>query len=189
MSDKISSSEYMPAGKSGFYCFISNDNDNIYIDMKVEDSKIQNRILTEGLTIWINMEGREEKKLGIRFPLGSQNNLLAMANTIEILGFINEQQRRFPAENPDNFRGSIKIDAAGTLFYKMVMPVVKLPVRNAKKGIGASPFSLGIEYGSGPETNNRVENRGPAPSYAHKKAKSAGSGLHWIKNIKLATSK
>jgi hypothetical protein len=61
MSDKISGSEYMPVGKSGFYCFISNDNDNIYVDMKVEDSKIQNRILTEGLTIWINMEGREEK--------------------------------------------------------------------------------------------------------------------------------
>ena|SRR5450759_4923698 len=73
LSEKIESSDFMPVGKSGFYCLISNDIDNVYIDIKVEDRKIQNRILTEGLTIWLNMDGREEKKMGIRFPLGSQN--------------------------------------------------------------------------------------------------------------------
>ena len=211
-SDKIESSYYMPAGKSGLYCFISNDNDNMYIDMKVEDRKIQKRILTEGLTIWINMDAREEKKMGIRFPLGSRNqagrkktgqeentparaesieNLLTMANTIEILGFISEQQRRFPAENRDSFRGSVKLDEGGNLYYKLIMPVAKLPLRNSRDSHGAMPFILGIEYGSLPVTNKSDVNRGPAPSSMFHSGSSGkgGSELIWIKDVRLATSK
>lgn len=211
-SDKIESSYYMPAEKSGLYCFISNDNDNVYIDMKVENRKIQKRILTEGLTIWINMDAREEKKMGIRFPLGSRNqpgrkkaeheentptqaesieNLLPMANTIEILGFISEQQRHFPAENRDSFRGSVKLDEGGKLFYKLIMPVTKLPLRNSRDGHGAVPFNLGIEYGSLPVTNKSEVNRGPAPSSIFHSGSSGkgGSELIWIKDVRLATSK
>ena len=210
--DKIESSDYMPAGKSGLYCFISNDNDNVYIDMKIEDRKIQSRILAEGLTIWINMEGREEKKMGIRFPLGSQNqpgrkktepeektpaqaesieNLLAMANTIEILGFLSEQQRHFPAENRDSFRGSVKSDEGGKLYYKLIMPVAKLPLRNSRDGHGAMPFILGIEYGSLSVTNKSGINRGPAPSsiFHSRSSGMGGSELIWIKDVRLATSK
>jgi hypothetical protein len=85
------------------------------------------------------MNGKEERKMGVRFPMGSQNqgnhrksdhteteqyqdisliSLLAQANTIEILGFTSEQQRHFPSENRDNFRGSVKLDEKGTLIYK-----------------------------------------------------------------------
>jgi hypothetical protein len=211
-SDKIESCYYMPAGRTGIYCFISNDNDNVYIDMKVEDRKIQNRILTEGLTIWINMDGREEKKMGIRFPLGSRNqpgrkkseheenspprtesmeNLLTMANTIEILGFISEQQRRFPSENRDSFRGSVILDEKGNLYYKLIMPVAKLPLRNSRDGHGSVPFNLGIEYGYLPVTNKSEVNRGPAPSSIFHSGSSGkgGSELIWIKDVRLATSK
>jgi len=212
LSEKIESSDFMPVGKSGFYCLISNDIDNVYIDIKVEDRKIQNRILTEGLTIWLNMDGREEKKMGIRFPLGSQNqpgrkkteheestqtraesieNLLSMANTIEILGFISEQQRRFPSENRDSFRGSVKLEEGGKLYYKLIMPVAKLPLRNARDGHGAMPFILGIEYGSLPVTNKSGVNRGPAPSSIFHPGSSGRGGpeLIWIKDVRLATSK
>jgi hypothetical protein len=212
LNDKIESSDYLPVGKSGLYCLISNDNDNVYIDMKVEDRKIQNRILTEGLTIWINMDGREEKKMGIRFPLGSLNqpgrkktepdenstprtesveNLLSMANTIEILGFISEQQRRFPSENRDSFRGSVKLEEGGILYYKLIMPLAKLPMRNSRDSRGAMPFILGIEYGSLPLTNKTGVNRGPAPSsiFHSGSAGKGGSELIWIKDVRLATSR
>ena len=212
LNDKIESSDYLPVGKSGLYCLISNDNDNVYIDMKVEDRKIQNRILTEGLTIWINMDGREEKKMGIRFPLGSRNqpgrkktehgenspsraesveNLLSMANTIEILGFISEQQRRFPSENHDSFRGSVKMEEGGKLYYKLIIPLAKLPMRNSRGSHGAMPFILGIEYGSLPATNKSGVNRGPAPSSIFHSGSSGkgGSELIWIKDVRLATSK
>jgi hypothetical protein len=198
--------------KTKLYCFLSNDNNNIYIDMKVADQEIQNRILKEGLTIWISMDGKEVKKMGVRFPIGSQNqgvhkkadlsennksqegNLvtpLSLANTIELIGFTNEQARHFPSENYDNFRGSVKYDEKGTLYYKMIMPIAKLPVRNSRDGHGAMPFILGIEYGSLAMTNQSGENRGPAPSSVfHSRSSGTGaSELHWITDIKLATSK
>jgi hypothetical protein len=212
VSDKIEASDYQLIRKTKLYCFLSNDNDNIYIDMKVEDQGIQNRILKKGLTIWISMDGKEVKKMGVRFPIGSQNqgvhkkpdlsenntnqegNLvtpLSLANTIELIGFTNEQERHFPSENYDNFRGSVKYDEEGTLYYKMIMPIAKLPVRNSREGHGAMPFILGIEYGSLAMTNQSGENRGPAPSSIfHSHSSGAGeSELHWINNVRLATSK
>jgi len=212
LSDKIESSDYQLIRKVRLYYFISNDYDNLYIDIKVDDPGVQQRILKEGLTLWIDMNGTEVKKMGIRFPLGSKNQtahwktdsiesnpeqdgsltgLLAMANTIEITGFINEQQRRFPSENRDSFRGSVKFDEKRILHYKMIMPLAKLPVRNAKEGHSARPFNLGIEYGSLPSANQSGVNRGPAPtSIFHSKPAGGGTAeLFWIKDVKLATSK
>jgi hypothetical protein len=210
--DKIESADYQPVRKLGLSCFISNDNDNIYIDIKVDNSKIQHRILTEGMTIWVNMDGQEIKKMGIKFPLGSKNqpahknprqsenntageesidNLILMANTIEIIGFIGEQQRRFPSENHDSFRGSVKYEDGGVLFYKLILPVAKLPLRNSRDGHGAMPFNLGIELGSLNLANTSGPSRGPAPkSIFHSgSAGRGGSELIWIKDIRLATSK
>ena len=210
--DKIESADYMPVRNSGLSCFISNDNDNIYINIKVDNRKIQHRILTEGMTIWVNMDGQEVKKMGIRFPLGSKNqsgrknpvhdenttaneesmdNLILMANTIEIVGFISEQQRRFPSENHDSFRGSVKLEDGAVLYYKLIIPVAKLPMRNSRDGHGAMPFNLGIEYGSLTETKNSGPNRGPAPNsiFHSGSAGRGGSDLIWIRDVRLATSR
>ena len=212
LRDKIEPSDYRATGKSGLSCFLSNDNDKIYVDIKVDDRKIQNRILTEGMTIWVNMDRQEVKKMGIRFPLGSQSqsgrktsvhnenaaahaesidDLLLMANTIEIIGFISEQQRRFPSENHDSFRGSVKFEDGDVLYYKLIIPVAKLPLRNSRDGRGAMPFILGIEYGSLTVTNNSGPKRGPAPkSIFHSgSAGRGGSELIWIKDVRLATSR
>jgi len=211
-SDKVEASDYQLIRKSKLYYFLSNDNDNMYVDIKVEDHGIQNRILKEGLTIWISMDGKEEKKMGVRFPVGSQNqgahrktdhqennsvpdgnpvNPIALANTIEIIGFTTEQQRHFPSDNHDSFRGSVKYDEAGILYYKLVIPIMKLPVRNTRAGNGAMPFILGIEYGYLPVMNKQVENRGPRPSslFHSGSSGSSGSKLYWINNVRLATSK
>jgi hypothetical protein len=211
-TDKIEASDYQLIRKEKLFAFLSNDNDNIYINLKVEDQAVQERILKEGLTIWINMDNREIKQLGIRFPIGSQNqgshrkgepheskpgqegnavNLLSMANSIEIIGFTWEQERHFSAENADNFRGSVKFGEKGILYYKLLMPLARLPVRNAKSGHGAMPFTLGIEYGSRQLTNKEGQSRGPAPSSIFRPAGS-GKGapeLTWINSVTLATSK
>jgi hypothetical protein len=188
----IPSDAYSNYKKGRLYYFLSNDNMNIYIDMNIEDAQVQNRILKEGLTVWISMDNKSSRKLGVRFPVGSQNaggrikpNMpdvkinadeglatpLSLAGTIELIGFTNEEARRFPADNYDNFRGAVNIDKDGTLHYKMLMPIAKLPVRNSKGGDGAMPFTLGIEYGS---TTGQS---------------SGAAVILWIKNIKLATDK
>ena len=210
VSDKPEGSDYQMIRKIKLYYFLSNDKDNIYIDIKVADKAIQEKILKEGLTIWISMNGKEERKMGVRFPMGSQNqgnhrksdhtetekyqdisliSLLAQANTIEILGFTNEQQRHFPSENRDNFRGSVKFDEKGTLIYKMIIPIAKLPVRNSRDGRGAMPFILGVEYGSASVTNKSGLNRGPAPSSLFLPRSSDNTEAYWIENVRLATSK
>lgn len=189
---KIPLDKYSYFKKGKLYYFLSNDNVNVNIFLNVTDLAVQNRILKQGLTIWINMDSKPEKKMGVHFPIGSQNssgtkntpklpddNLdneasllqsLSLAKTIDLIGFISEEERHFPADNADTFRGSIIYDK-GTLFYKLVMPITKLPVRNSKDHIGAMPFTLGIDYGP------------PVTKPPYKPV------LFWIKNIKLANNR
>lgn len=173
------------------YYFISNNNDNIFVDLLIEDQGEEMRILKNGLTIWVSMESKPDKKMGIRYPAGpgkskgrysagtpekslsddaSLNSYLSQANTIELIGFISEEEKRFSAANTDNFRGSVKLDGKGPLHYELIMPMAKLPLRNSRDSRGAMPFTLGIEYGpaSQPEL----------PPV-----------LLWIRNIKLASNK
>jgi hypothetical protein len=207
--DNPEMSYYQSVKNTGLLYCLTNDNDNIYIDLKFADRVSQGAILQEGLILWIDMEGRSLKKMGVRFPAGSQNqgsydktrqpeiakseeadgsSLLKMANTIELIGFISEQERRFPSENPDNFRGSVSYDEDKTLHYKMTMPVSKLPVRNSKENKGAMPFNLGIEYGFPPVVNEPGGKMTKGRNAKDLQTK-AGSEIHWIKNVKLASSR
>jgi|WetSurMetagenome_2_1015567.scaffolds.fasta_scaffold223359_1 hypothetical protein len=212
VNDNVVPSDYQFLKKAGLYYYISNDTDNIYIDMKFQDQRIQNMILKEGLTLWINMDGKTVKKMGIRYPHGSQKNSpVPSSNTIELVGFIGEQERHFPADNPDNFRGSVKVEGI-TLHYNMLLPIAKLPVRNSKDGNGAMPFTLGVEYGGNSATapagnisgrsNGLKAGGGRAGggrsggvsesrmgNYKDIHQSQVGSEEYWIRNVKLATSK
>jgi hypothetical protein len=197
-SDKIEDSDYQLIKKAGLSCSISNDNNNIYIRLKTSERVIQEKILKRGLVVWINMDDKDQAKMGIRYPIGSENqksnkrsdksnnadsdtlSVLSMANTIELVGFISEQERRFPAQNPDNFTGSVKYEK-GILYYKMVMPIAKIPVRNSKQGNGAMPFTLGFEYGFIPQMQSSSN-----PSAG---SHGVSADLNWINHVKLATSR
>jgi hypothetical protein len=181
--------------KGNLYYSFSNDNTNIYVDIKIEDSGVETRILKEGLVLWINSDNKADKKMGVHFPIGSQNarrrpgtpepkfnadgtpiTPFSQANTIELIGFTSEQQRRFPADNPDSFKGSVKYDNDGILHYKLVMPIEKLPVRNAKEGTGAMPFTLGIVYGIDPELAELANAGNARPAGAGAPAGGGGGG-------------
>jgi hypothetical protein len=173
-----SSESYTFSEKGKLFYFLSNDENKIILDIKIEDEGIQNRILTEGMTVWINMDGKQQKKMGVRFPIGSHYQTggkgntttlnpdgtvetpLSMANTIELIGFTGENSNRLPSENYDSFNGFLKYDKEGILYYRMNFPFEKIPLRNSKEGGGAMPFNLGIEYGLAPSANNHT----PPPS-------------------------
>jgi hypothetical protein len=210
-SDKTEISDYKPLRKSGLLYYLSNDSENIYADIVFSIAAEQNMILRYGFILWINMDGKSMKKMGIRFPVGSHNqpgnnryaqtgnektrdvfqgNLLTMANTIELIGFTNESERRFSSDNPDNFRGYVKFDDRGALIYRMVMPLTKLPVRNTKEGEGIVPFTLGLEFGFSDEKGKSTENsKQSALSSDNKgvytggsvKGKRPGKGSHMAK--------
>ena len=102
----------------------------------------------------------------------SEETLISLANTIELIGFTRENERRFPSENADNCSGYVKVDNQGVLHYKMVIPITKLPVRNSKDASGAMPFNLGVEYGAVPISGS-----------------SKPPVIVWIKNVSLATGR
>jgi hypothetical protein len=177
---KIAADKFICNNKTGLCYFMSNNNDNLVLFIEVKDIVVQNRILKEGMTVWINMDGKQEKDMGVRFPKGAGNtgkevNLitaLSMANTIELIGFSGESERQVPAENADSFSGQVTLDVFNVLQYRLVIPLTKVPLRNSKESNGTMPFHIGIEYG------------------ANSKAKSARpSVILWIRNVRLATGR
>jgi hypothetical protein len=189
----IPSDSYTYFEKGKLFYFLSNDESKIILDIKIEDEGIQNRILKEGMTIWINMDGKQKKDMGVRFPIGSQYQAggkgnhttlnedgtvitpLSMANTIELVGFSGENSGRLPSENYDSFNGFVNYDKKGILHYRMNLPFEKIPLRNSKEGGGAMPFNLGIEYGMAPAANSHT----PPPAFSQQgggSPKSGGSG-------------
>lgn len=240
IGSSIPADNYSYCKKGKVYYSISNNSDNFFLDLRIEDKRVQNIVLEKGLTVWVNMESKLNKTMGVRFPIGSQysgsksdRNLtninensdktiatpLSQANMIELIGFISEETRRFPADNYDNFRGSVKYDDNGYLNYKLLMPIAKLPVRNSKDGDGAMPFSLGLEFGASPLINVSGQNpysvtktgreRGGASRSNRKKRnqrtysnsvlqnqsvstvslQNENPQIIWLKNIKLAANR
>lgn len=151
------------------YC-LSNDEKALYVDMKITESEDQSKILQSGMTVWLNADGKSRKTLGVRFPVGSRYSMnrtqnsalnkpspLSMANTIQLVGFGEGVQSRFPSDNTDNIRGVVKYDEDGNLIYSMVIPVDKLP--EAEKTAATDPLNLwtiGIEYGAPPVMTGQV---------------------------------
>jgi uncharacterized membrane protein YgcG len=163
---KLSAQDYSSAKKGKVLYYLSNDDINIYLDIKIIETLEQNRILKMGLTVWIDSDGKTRKITGIRYPIGSQYSRsrgqggfgetrntatpFSQANTIELIGFKDVEARRFASDNPDNIRGSVRYDQEGNLLYKLIMPRSKLPLRNNTSGRGLMPFTIGIEYGAPP---------------------------------------
>jgi hypothetical protein len=170
----IKDSEYQSYKKGLVLYYISNDNENLYLDMKVKETIEQSKILKIGMSVWINMDSKSHKKAGIRFPIGSDysggrksNSMtkvstptpLSLANTIQLVGFNDVQPSRFPADNKDNFRGKAWYNTEGDLRYFLVIPLSKissLDETSDKSGL----ITLGIEFGVPPEMGFG----GPPPS-------------------------
>lgn len=48
---------------------VQNDHDFLYLCLVTSDQQIERKILTKGLTIWFDNEGKGDRKFGIRYPL------------------------------------------------------------------------------------------------------------------------
>jgi hypothetical protein len=174
------------------YC-IFNDEKNIYFESKITESIEQNKILQMGLTLWINTDGKSRKITGIRYPLGvrfskgsgqkgqtgqtsSLNSIspLAAANTIELIGFKNVEKKRFPSNNSDNIRGTVKYDNDGNLLYSLTIPLSILPFDDKAAKDKPVPLNFAVEYGGMPPEN---EMSGGQAGYTPPAAGARGSSI------------
>ncbi len=187
----IDNYKYFPKGK--IYYYISNDYDNIYLDMRIDDSETQNKILKQGMSVWINTDNKKIKKCGIRYPIGSQNPVrpgrqfqqessqvaginpnspIAQANTIELTGFTNEERRVIPSNSEGNFSGSVHFNNEGVLIYKMIIPVSRIETDHNLK---ADPIALGIEPGSAAQMRQGPpQPGGPSDEFSSPVARGGG---------------
>lgn len=163
-----------------FYC-LSNDDKNMYVDIRFTESVDQSKVLQMGLVLWVNTDGKSRKITGIRFPNGAkfsraargrgesqqalnQATPLSMANTIELIGFKNVVPNRFPSNNSDNFRGSVKYDNDGNLLYSMTLPLANLPAGGKSSDGKASLMNFAIEYGAPPQNSGQSGSQSGFPS-------------------------
>jgi uncharacterized membrane protein YgcG len=235
-SATLSPSDFISAKKGLVLYCLSNDDKNIYVDVRITESIEQSKVLQMGLILWINADGKSRKITGIRFPIGAKfskfqinrgevqvNNSivkvspLSMANTIELIGFKDITVKRFPSNNPDNIRGSLKYDNDGNLLYSLTVPLEKLPQSGKISEGGLNPMTFAIEYGAPPANAGEQSGRssGSAPSSGGGGGRSGGrsgggsrggsigsgpsgpapgqdepkSEIIWIKNVKLAEKK
>lgn len=63
--------QYSEKGK--FTYLISNDKENIYIDLRFVDKAVQRQVISSGVTVWISTDGKKSKDMGVRYPVRSFN--------------------------------------------------------------------------------------------------------------------
>lgn len=189
-----SGSDYTSVKKGMVLYCLSNDETNMYVDIKFTESIEQGKVLQMGLVLWVNPDGKSRKITGIRYPIGSKNlrsNMgrgrnaqsglgqetpLSLANTIELIGFKDVVPNRFPSKNTDNFRGYVKYDSVGNLLYSMTIPLAKLPAVS-KDSKGKSPLmTIAIEYGAPPQIGNQGGDQSGFPSASSGGGRSGGGG-------------
>ena len=59
--DAIPKSDFQFFKKGNLYYLTSNDDQNYYIDMRVEDTETEARILREGFVVWISTNNKQRK--------------------------------------------------------------------------------------------------------------------------------
>jgi len=171
---KSQTADFKYSEKGMFYYCISNDKENIYLNLRIYNSDVQRQVLNSGITVWINTDGKKSRKLGVKYPArlkgnetgirpgnqsmqqrgavpGERGNMPDMnTGSIQLIGFSESSPQTISATERDNFRGTLKIEKDRNMYYEIILPFSKMPVIDdqpqGKKKVGS--FILGIAYPS-----------------------------------------
>lgn len=187
----LKTSDCIYSDKGRFYYYISNDSENIYVDLKIFSPDVQSRIVSTGLITWINMDGRKNTRTGIQYPAplrrmnrgandraGDVNGRAEIPRAepgssqdqsldrLRLIGFPEPGMVVFTPEDTRNFRASISMDKERYMNYELVMPLSKL-AELKRKNKGDNPVAFGFTFA---ESGNGMQNRPPsaaagAPSF------------------------
>lgn len=176
---KLPGNDFKYSEEDRVYYHISNDSNNIYIDLKIFDDEIKQQVLRSGMAVWIDPEGKKEKRIGVIYPVrhpgqnsgempasenshntyehhagtGSEETPDLYSNALMLIGFSESGPEMITDFEKDNFRGSITIrKELNMMYYEVVMPISKLSgVINAGKGRKTkSTLMMGFSYESAP---------------------------------------
>lgn len=136
--------EWMMDMKSKFLYNLGNDNDNLYIRLKISDETAQQKICLFGLTVYLNPEGGKKGRLGLRYPLekdreamkkenpgaGAQSktwnemkkHLLRDAELLELIGLSKERILSSRVGLMNGIEVIMIVDSFGDLVYEAKIP-------------------------------------------------------------------
>lgn len=138
---------------------ISNDNENLYVRINVNDPSIQRKIILAGLTVWIDTTGKKKENFGITCPIqkipSSKMNRSLMGipkwdnNQIldaEFIGFEKSIEPYYISNNPYKVEVSINQDEFKSLYYEMKIPFKS--IYSNCSNISLKTLSIGLETGA-----------------------------------------
>jgi len=144
------------------YYSITNDTNNLYIRLNVNDQAIQRKIMMSGLTIWIDTTGSKKQELGIQCPVkkdfGKMDRKAMMRsgdiNTLkidpvlemELIGFSKNIEYSFSSSKLYGIEISILQDNFKSMFYEMMIPFSALSTDFYS--LHSKKLNIGIETGS-----------------------------------------
>lgn len=130
--------------ESNFYYSISNDENNLYIGLKVREPRVQTKILVNGLWLYVDPEGKSKENYGIQFPMGDgeppaadiayanlsliqlvdlQKRALATQQAQELIGLNGPGTTRVQMRQlADGVKTSIGFDQDASMIYEAVIP-------------------------------------------------------------------
>ncbi len=159
--------------KSGFYYGISNDKQNLYVEMKIKDPVLMQKILTLGFTIYIDPNAKAKNILGINYPekgmmnrkkgknrqknkepnLESRAERLKKFNMKFLTGMVEGQLVGFDEAGmeesyfgEDDIDALIQINNKGELIYEAKIPLKSI-FKNPSSYLKGKPFSIVLETG------------------------------------------
>jgi len=68
--------EYQYASDDQLFYRISNDDDFLYVNLKVDDQNVQKRLLMNGFTIWIDSSASSKKYMGLKYQVDPNKMLM-----------------------------------------------------------------------------------------------------------------
>ena len=148
-----------------------NDSTYLYLVFKTVDNQTMQKIIGNGLTLWIDPSGEEEKSFGIQYPIGMMDwnksqlydpvdwgtpderekrlkeKSKIMLNELEIITPVGRSQHKYSMSNPYGIELAIK-DTIGTLVYELKIPLTQ-PIGSMYdlNLITGSKVNIGIETG------------------------------------------
>lgn len=146
--------EYSEKGK--FTYLVSNDNENIYVDLRIADRNVQRQLMFSGISLWINTDGKKHRKSGLRYPVmaerrrgsvpagaGARDNRM-VADSLILVGLSDEDELKIAANEKGNYTASLKVQDIQPTFIKFVLPLEKL--KALRESDSDLSVLLGISY-------------------------------------------
>jgi len=129
---------------------LSNDGTNLYITLQTTDPATRLRIIRGGMEIEIQTPENAKKPGTIKYPLpeeritlfdgiGQQegprerprqdptemfNRVMANQTELDLSGFLNHRNGRFPLENEGGINIALDMDSQGVITYKAIIPLI-----------------------------------------------------------------